>query len=175
MSRFLVPLGFILLVILLGVGLTLDPREVPSPLIGKPAPPFTLPTLAYPDQIFSPSDMKGKVWMLNVWATWCNACRAEHDTLLQLRETNAVVVGLNYKDDSETAARLLQQLGDPYLLNAVDIDGRAAIDWGVYGAPETFIIDKQGIIRHKHIGPLTPQILHQEILPMLTQLNGEQG
>lgn len=175
MSRFLVPLGFILLVILLGIGLTLDPREVPSPLIGKPAPPFTLPTLAYPEQKFSPSDMKGRVWLLNVWATWCNACRAEHETLLQLREADAVVVGLNYKDDSEMAARLLQQLGDPYLLNAVDIDGRAAIDWGVYGAPETFIIDKQGIIRHKHIGPLTPQIVHQDILPLLMQLNGEQG
>ena len=176
MSRYLVPIGFLLLIILLGIGLTLDPREVPSPFIGKPAPDFTLPRLEQPEQTISPKDMLGQVWLLNVWATWCNACRAEHDTLVSLSRMNiAPILGLNYKDQSPMASRWLQQLGNPYVANAVDADGRVGIDWGVYGAPETFIVDKKGIIRHKHIGPVYPAVIEEKIIPMIKQLQGEQG
>jgi len=175
-SRYLVPIGFLLLVILLGVGLTLDPREIPSPFIGKPAPDFSLPKLQQPDQTISTKDMLGQVWLFNVWATWCTACRAEHETLVDLSRTGEVpIIGLNYKDDGEMAKRWLQQLGNPYQLNAVDKEGRVAIDWGVYGAPETFLIDKKGIIRHKHIGPLYPQALKETIMPMVRKLQAEQG
>lgn len=176
MSRFIVPIGFILLIILLGIGLTLDPREVPSPFIDKPAPDFNLPILGEPEKTLSPKDMLGQVWLFNIWATWCNACRAEHETLVALSQMGAVpIVGLNYKDENEMAKRWLQQLGNPYVVNAVDKDGRVGIDWGVYGAPETFIIDKKGIIRHKHIGPVYPQVIQETILPMVKQLQGEQG
>ena len=176
MSRYLVPIGFLLLVILLGVGLTLDPRVIPSPFIDKPAPQFSLPNLYQPDQVIATSDMLGQVWLFNVWATWCNACRAEHGTLVELARSNEVpIIGLNYKDDTEMAKRLLQQMGDPYQLNAVDKEGRVAIDWGVYGAPETFIVDKKGIIRHKHIGPLYPEALKETIMPLVRKLQAEQG
>ncbi len=176
MSRYLVPIGFFLLVIVLGIGLTLDPREVPSPFIGKPAPEFTLPTLNMPDQTISPSDMKGQVWMLNVWATWCVSCRAEHEVLVKLSRSNHIpIVGLNYKDESEKAKQWLQQLGNPYVVNAVDADGRVGIDWGVYGTPETFVIDKKGIIRHKQTGPVHAQVLQETILPLIQKLQGEQG
>jgi len=175
-SRFLVPIGFFILIGLLFVGLYLNPREVPSPFIGKPAPDFTLPRLLSPEETMSPKDMLGQVWLLNVWATWCNQCRAEHDSLIALSRTSTVpIVGLNYKDKDDLAKNWLQQLGNPYLLNAVDADGRVAIDWGVYGAPETFVIDKKGIIRHKHIGPVHPQLLKETLLPMIKQLQGEQG
>lgn len=176
MARFIVPIGFLLLVILLGIGLTLDPREVPSPFIDKPAPDFTLPVLSEPGKTLSPKDMLGQVWLFNIWATWCNACRAEHETLVALSKMGAVpIVGLNYKDENEMAKRWLQQLGNPYVVNAVDKDGRVGIDWGVYGAPETFLIDKKGIIRHKHIGPVYPEVIKEKILPMVKQLQGEQG
>lgn len=176
MSRFLVPIGFFLLVALLWAGLYLDPREVPSPFIGRPAPQFTLPVLEHPEQVISPADMRGQVWMLNVWATWCVSCRAEHEVLLKLaRETSIPIIGLNYKDENATANRWLQQLGSPYVMNAVDAAGRAGIDWGVYGTPETFVIDKSGVIRHKQTGPVSEQILQQTILPLLKQLQAEQG
>lgn len=176
MSRFLVPIGFFLLVVLLWAGLYLDPREVPSPFIGKPAPQFTLPVLERPEQMISPADMRGQVWMLNVWATWCVSCRAEHEVLLKLaQDTSIPIIGLNYKDDAAAATRWLQQLGNPYVMNAVDADGRVGIDWGVYGTPETFVIDKQGIIRHKQTGPVHEQVLQETILPLLKQLQGEQG
>ena len=176
MSRFLVPLGFIVLVVFLGIGLKLDPKEIPSPFIGKAAPAFNLVSLQDANKMIQPADYKGQVWLLNVWATWCVACRAEHQTLVNIAKQNIVpIVGLNYKDESDLAIRWLKQLGDPYVAVAVDADGRAAIDYGVYGAPETFVIDKKGIIRYKHIGPINPQSWQQKILPLLQQLNGEAG
>lgn len=170
--RYLVPLLlFFMLTALLYRGLSLDPKVVPSPLIGKPMPVFTLARLKDPASTLSDSDLRGKVSVLNIWATWCVSCRAEHEVLLQLADTGKVdIYGLNYKDKRADALRWLQQLGDPYVANAFDEDGRVGINWGVYGAPETFIMDKQGIIRHKHIGPLTREILFTEILPIITEL-----
>jgi len=143
--RYLLPLGaFIVLVIFLGIGLKLDPKEVPSPLIGKPAPQFSLPQLHAPEQNFSPEQMKGKVWLLNVWASWCVSCREEHIHLSEFARTGIVeVVGLNYKDEPEDAKKWLSLLGNPYLLSISDKEGKAGLDWGVYGVPETFVIDKK--------------------------------
>ncbi len=174
--RYLVPLLlFLLLAGLLYRGLSLDPKIVPSPLIGKPMPAFTLPRLADAGATISDSDLKGKVSALNIWATWCVSCRAEHEVLLELARTGKVdIYGLNYKDNRADAQRWLTQLGDPYVANAFDADGRTGIDWGVYGAPETFIMDRDGIIRHKHIGPLTREALVQEILPLIARLEAAQ-
>ncbi len=173
--RHILPLGaFILLVALLGFGLTLDPRKVPSVLIDKPAPLFELVQLHQPDQTISTTDMKGKVWMLNVWASWCGACRQEHPLLVELARKKVIeIVGLDYKDETGAALQWLKQFGDPYSVIAYDGDGRAGIDWGVYGVPETFIIDKQGFIRHKQIGPLTPESLEKTILPLINKLKEE--
>lgn len=173
--RFIIPLiMFGLLVVLLAAGLKLDPKKVPSPLIGKPAPTFSLPSLANSEQQITPADFKGQVWLLNVWATWCPSCRAEHETLVNFSQQDPIaIVGLNYKDDSTAAKQWLKKLGDPYTVNAVDADGRIAIDWGVYGAPETYIIDQQGIIQHKHIGPVTPEVINKTILPKLAELRGQ--
>ena len=170
--RYLVPLAiFFILVAFLYRGLSLDPKRVPSPLVGKPMPEFSLPRLQDPAATLSDSDLKGKVSVLNIWATWCVSCRAEHEVLLQLANTRLVdIYGLNYKDERVKAQQWLQQLGDPYLANAFDADGRTGIDWGVYGAPETFIMDKQGMIRHKHIGPLTVDALNSTILPLIAEL-----
>ncbi len=170
--RYLVPLGiFAVLVAFLFRGLSLDPKLVPSPLVGKPMPAFTLTRLDNPNATISDADLKGKVSLLNIWATWCASCRAEHDVLLQLAETGEVAIyGLNYKDNRADAQRWLRQLGDPYEANAFDEDGRVGIDWGVYGAPETFVIDSQGIIRHKHIGPLTTEVVKTQLLPLITEL-----
>ncbi len=170
--RYLVPLVlFLLLAGLLYRGLSLDPKIVPSPLIGKPMPAFTLPRLDDASATISDTDLKGKVSVLNIWATWCTSCRAEHGTLLEFARANKVAIyGLNYKDNRADAKRWLMQLGNPYIANAFDADGRAGMDWGVYGAPETFVMDKQGIIRHKHIGPLTRQVLATEILPLIAKL-----
>jgi cytochrome c biogenesis protein CcmG, thiol:disulfide interchange protein DsbE len=172
MTRFLVPLAiFIVLVAFLGIGLGLNPREVPSPLINKPAPAFQLPQLHRPDQTFSQQDMKGKVWLLNVWASWCVSCREEHPLLVQFARANVVpVYGLNYKDKPDDALAWLKQFGDPYALSIVDRDGRVGIDYGVYGVPETFVIDKQGAIRYKQIGPITPEALQNKILPLVKEL-----
>lgn len=172
MTRYLLPLGiFAALVVLLAVGLTLNPRDVPSPLIDKPAPVFSLPQLHRPDQSISPADMLGKVWLLNVWASWCVACRAEHPMMNALARSGEVtIIGLNYKDRPETALQWLRQLGNPYRTSAVDEAGRAGIDWGVYGVPETFVVDKQGIIRYKHIGPVGKKDLDEKILPLVRQL-----
>jgi len=174
--RYLAPLIlFLLLAGLLYRGLSLDPKIVPSPLIGKAMPVFTLPLLADPDATISDTDLKGKVSALNIWATWCVSCRAEHEVLLELARTGKVdIYGLNYKDKRADALRWLRQLGDPYIANAFDADGRTGIDWGVYGAPETFIMDKRGIIRHKHIGPLTRTVIHNELLPLIARLEAEQ-
>ena len=172
MARYLVPLGiFLVLVAFLYRGLSLDPKLVPSPLVGKPMPTFTLTRLQDPNASISDTDIKGKVALLNIWATWCVSCRAEHEVLLELAKTGKVdIYGLNYKDERAAAQQWLRQLGDPYVANAFDDTGRVGIDWGVYGAPETFIIDSQGIIRHKHVGPLTADVVNQQILPLVAEL-----
>ena len=173
MNRYL-PLGiFAVIAAFLAIGLFLDPREVPSPLINKPAPAFSLPQLHQPAQTFSLADMKGKVWLLNVWASWCVACREEHPVLVELAKSGVVpIVGLNYKDERRDGLRWLAQYGDPYRLSAYDYDGRIGIDYGVYGVPETYLIDKNGIIRYKSIGVVTPEILRDKILPLVRELNG---
>lgn len=174
--RYLTPLVlFLALAALLYKGLALNPREVPSPLIGKPAPEFTLPELKDTSRQLSHTDFQGKVSLLNVWATWCVSCRAEHPLLMQLARQGVAIYGLDYKDSREDAQRWLQRFGDPYVANAFDADGRVGIDWGVYGTPETFVIDQQGIIRHKHIGPLTEEAIQREILPLIQQLKGDKG
>jgi cytochrome c biogenesis protein CcmG/thiol:disulfide interchange protein DsbE len=172
MARYLVPLGiFLVLVAFLYRGLSLDPKLVPSPLVGKPMPAFTLTRLQDPNASISDTDIKGKVALLNIWATWCVSCRAEHETLLELAKTGKVdIYGLNYKDERAAAQQWLRQLGNPYVANAFDDTGRVGIDWGVYGAPETFVIDRQGIIRHKHVGPLTADVVNEEILPLVAEL-----
>jgi cytochrome c biogenesis protein CcmG/thiol:disulfide interchange protein DsbE len=173
--KFLVPLAlFGVLVAFLAVGLTRDPREVPSPLVNKAAPAFKLAQLIKPDEAFSPADLKGQVWMLNVWASWCVACRAEHPLLVEIARSKVVpLIGLDYKDQRADGLKFLAQHGDPYNLSAFDADGRVGIDYGVYGVPETFIIDKRGVIRHKQIGPITPESLEKTILPLLAQLKQE--
>jgi cytochrome c biogenesis protein CcmG, thiol:disulfide interchange protein DsbE len=172
MSRFLLPLSiFIVLAAFLGIGLRLNPREVPSPLIDKPAPAFRVAQLHDAGKTISPEDMRGKVWLLNVWASWCVACRQEHPILVELAKRNVVpIVGLNYKDGRDAAQQWLRELGDPYQVSAFDADGRIGIDYGVYGVPETFLIDRQGIIRYKHIGPVTPKAVEESILPKIREL-----
>jgi len=172
MMRFVLPfIIFIVLAVFLFVGLKLDPREVPSPLVGKPAPAFVLPQLHNTGKQFSPSDMKGKVWLLNMWASWCVACEAEHPVLLELAKLNIVpIYGMAYKDKREASLNVLQRRGDPYVLTAIDADGRVGIDYGVYGVPESYVIDKQGVIQYKQIGPVTPQNLREIILPLVAEL-----
>ncbi|MEW6563180.1 MAG: DsbE family thiol:disulfide interchange protein [Pseudomonadota bacterium] len=170
-AYFGIPLAFLVLAFFLFRGLNLNPREVPSPLIGKPAPAFMLPQLRDPSQIFSPQMMKGKVWLLNVWASWCVSCKEEHPVLVALSQQNIVpIYGLDYKDKREDAEQWLSKGGDPYVLSISDRDGRVGIDYGVYGVPETYVIDKQGIIRYKQIGPVTPESLREKILPLVAEL-----
>ena len=193
MNRFLWPLiGFVVLVALLAVGLNLNPRDVPSPLVGKPAPMFTLARLNAPQESFSPKDMLGKVWLLNVWSTWCVSCRQEHPVLVEMAKNPAIaLVGLNYKevrgdgaiDSDKLSAAAEQKLaidrangwlrkhGDPYALSVLDLDGRVGIDYGVYGVPETYVIDKAGIIRMNHTGPISPAIFSGKILPLVAELS----
>jgi cytochrome c biogenesis protein CcmG/thiol:disulfide interchange protein DsbE len=173
MNKFLLPLGgFIVLVALLAVGLNLNPREVPSPLIGKPAPDFKVPLLDDASKTFSPKDMLGKVWLLNVWASWCVSCREEHPLLVEFAKTGTVpIVGLDYKDKREDGQRWLARFGNPYRVMPFDADGRVGIDYGVYGVPETYLIDKQGVIRFKQIGPITPDALQKKIIPLAQELN----
>jgi cytochrome c biogenesis protein CcmG/thiol:disulfide interchange protein DsbE len=172
-TRYWLPLAlFLALVAVLGVGLKLDPREVPSPLIGKSAPAFALPRLDQPERTFAKQDMLGKVWLLNVWASWCVSCREEHAVLIDFAKSGvAPLVGLNHKDERADGLRWLKQFGNPYSLSIYDHDGRVGIDYGVYGVPETFVIDKQGVIRYKQIGVVTPEILRDKILPLLRQLD----
>ena len=171
-AKFLIPLVlFVALVIFLAIGLNRDPHEVPSPLINKPAPAFEIPQLAEASKTFSPASMKGKVWILNVWASWCVACREEHPVLVELAKSQvAPVIGLDYKDKREDALAMLSKQGNPYALSAFDGNGRVGIDYGVYGVPETYIIDKAGVIRFKHIGPLTIDLLQKKIYPLVTEL-----
>ena len=193
MNRFLWPLiGFALLVVLLAVGLSLNPRDVPSPLVGKPAPMFRLERLETPGESFSPQDMLGKVWLLNVWSTWCISCRQEHPVLLEMAKNPAVtLIGVNYKEvrgdgaldadkiapDAEITLALerasawLRKHGNPYRLSVLDLDGRVGIDYGVYGVPETYLIDKAGIIRLKQTGPITPDVFASKILTLLVELS----
>ncbi|MDD5470463.1 MAG: DsbE family thiol:disulfide interchange protein [Sideroxydans sp.] len=172
MMRFLLPLViFIVLAGFLFVGLGLNPREVPSPLIDKPAPAFVLPQLHNEKKAFSPADMKGQVWLLNVWASWCVSCREEHPVLMALSQQNIVpIYGLDYKDKSEDGKMWLARGGDPYVLSVMDREGRIGIDYGVYGVPETYVIDKQGVIRYKQIGPVNQQNLSEKILPLVAEL-----
>jgi cytochrome c biogenesis protein CcmG/thiol:disulfide interchange protein DsbE len=169
MKKLWLPLAFIALVLLLAVGLRLNPREVPSPLIGKPAPAFDLPLLHAPDKRFSQKDMLGTVWVMNVWASWCPPCLVEHPVVTELAK-RVDVVGLNYKDAREDALPWLKRHGDPYKLSAYDAAGRIAIDYGVYGVPETYVIDQRGVIRYKHIGPLTPEVVKEKVAPLVKEL-----
>jgi len=170
--KYIIPLGiFLMLVGFFAVGLMRDPREVPSPFIGKPAPVFKLAQLHEADRVFTPEDMKGKVWLLNVWASWCVSCRVEHPLLVEMAKKNVVpIVGLNYKDKREDGMQWLGKFGNPYTLSAYDADGRVGIDYGVYGVPETFVIDKLGVIRYKQIGPITPEALEKQLLPLIRKL-----
>ncbi len=172
MMRFIVPfIVFVVLAVFLFAGLSLDPREVPSPLVDKAAPAFVLPQLDNPKMQFSPQDMRGKVWLFNVWASWCVACEAEHPVLMELARRNIVpVYAMDYKDKREDALAVLNQRGNPYVKTVSDSDGRVGIDYGVYGVPETYVIDKQGIIRYKQIGPVTAQNLREKILPLVAEL-----
>jgi len=170
--KFAIPLAvFVLLAAFFGMGLTHDPRELPSPFVGKPAPAFKLEQLHDAKLAFAPEDMKGKVWLLNVWASWCVSCRIEHPLLVEMSKRMRVpIVGLNYKDRREDGVDWLAKFGNPYTLSAWDIDGRVGIDYGVYGAPETYLIDKQGVIRYKHVGPMTPEVLEKDVLPLVREL-----
>jgi cytochrome c biogenesis protein CcmG/thiol:disulfide interchange protein DsbE len=153
-------------------GLFLDPREVPSPLINKPAPDFRLESLESPGRVVDRKEMLGKVWLLNTWASWCVACREEHPVLVEFARTATIpIVGLNYKDTRVEGMRWLTQFGNPYVDSAFDEAGRVGIDYGVYAVPETFLIDKQGVIRFKQIGPVTPELLHDTLVPLIQRLN----
>jgi cytochrome c biogenesis protein CcmG/thiol:disulfide interchange protein DsbE len=171
--KFIVPLVvFLGLAAFLAVGLTRDPREIPSPFIGKSAPGFKLEQLSDEKLAFTPDEMKGKVWLLNVWASWCVACRVEHPLLVEMSKQKTVpIVGLNYKDKRDDGLQWLRRHGDPYSLSAYDVEGKVGIDYGVYGVPETFVIDKQGVIRYKQIGPITPEALEKKIMPLVRKLN----
>jgi cytochrome c biogenesis protein CcmG/thiol:disulfide interchange protein DsbE len=172
--KFLLPLAvFFGLVAFLAVGLKLDPKEVPSPLINKPAPSFTVTRVDDPAQTIKRDDMLGKVWMLNVWASWCVACREEHPLLVEFSKSKLLpIYGLNYKDTRIEALKWIGRFGNPYDASLFDQDGRIGIDYGVYGVPETFIVDRQGVIRFKQIGPLTPEVIRTKIEPLVRQLNG---
>jgi len=172
MARYVLLAVFLALIALLGVGLTLNPREVPSPLVGKPAPNFQLPQLHDPAKTFSQKDMLGKVWLLNVWASWCVSCREEHPVLVEFAKSGvAPLYGLNYKDQRKDGIAWLKRFGNPYVLSAYDVKGQIGIEYGVYGVPETYVIDKKGVIRYKRIGPLTPEILKEKVVPLVAELN----
>ena len=167
--RFAIPIVvFLLLVVIFSFGLFNDPRELPSPFLGEPAPAFEVESLTEPGRIVGSADYAGKMALVNVWATWCGGCRQEHPFLMQLARTNAIqIYGINWRDNREEALRWLQQLGDPYEFSAFDADGRVGIDWGVYGAPETFLVSPEGIVLHKHLGPLTAASWQEDFVPLI--------
>lgn len=179
MRKFAVPIvAFALLGLMLGYAIVkmqsgeYSPRDIPSPLIGKPLPPFALPALSDPKQIVKNEDLRGRAYLLNVWASWCAACRDEHPILIQLaREHRVPIIGLNYKDEREDGLRWLKEFGDPYELSIADAEGRFGIDLGVYGVPETFVVDREGVIRYKKIGPVTAETVKSVLLPKLAELN----
>lgn len=170
--RYLAPLVvFVVLAVVLGVGLTLDPRKIPSPLIGKPVPEFSLPPVKGRIAGLASTDLKGEVSLVNVFASWCVSCREEHPLFMDLRKRGVVPLhGLNYKDKPDDAARWLDELGDPYTRTGADLAGRVAIDWGVYGVPETFVVDRDGRIAYKHIGPVTPRVMSETLMPLIEKL-----
>lgn len=169
MSRFLLPLAaFMILVPIFVIGLTKDPRELPSPFLNEPAPEFTLPSLTEPDKTVSSSDYAGQYALVNVWATWCVGCRQEHDFLMELSRSQSVpIYGINWRDGRGEALNWLQALGDPYVASGFDEDGRVGIDWGVYGAPETFLVSADGVVLHKHLGPLDAAAWERDFVPKL--------
>lgn len=173
MSRLLPLLAFIAIALLLFVGVRMnsgkDNSAIPSPLIGKSAPALQLPELVLPESRLAAADLKGRAYVLNVWGSWCVSCRVEHPVITELAKSGVNMVGYNYKDSPEDAARWLAQYGNPFALVIQDRDGQAALDWGIYGAPETFVVDAAGIVRFKHIGPLTPEIVQEQILPALQE------
>ena len=173
-ARYLIPLAiFAVLVVFLGIGLTLNPRDVPSVLIDKKAPSFTLPDLLDPERTVNSSDYAGQVWLLNVWGTWCPECWREHDYLIHLaRVQKLTIVGIDWRDDAEDARQFLRQKGNPFVAVGFDPESRAIMDWGVYGAPETFLIDKQGMIRWKHTGPLSSEVWEETLQPLIRELEG---
>jgi cytochrome c biogenesis protein CcmG/thiol:disulfide interchange protein DsbE len=173
MKRFLLPLGlFAVLLAFLGVGLRLKPQEIPSPLIGKAAPSFSARQIEADARTFQSSQMLGKVWLLNVWASWCAPCRAEHPVLLDLARSGGVsIVGLNYNDQRADSQRWLKEFGNPYQASAFDGDGRIGMEYGVYGVPETFVIDQHGVVRFKHVGPVTAELVRDKLLPLIRELN----
>ncbi len=175
MLKYLIPLLlFVVMAVFLAVGLKLDPRDIPSPYIDKPAPAFSMPQLHSPDKTLGLSDMRGKVWLLNVWASWCVSCRAEHPLLNYMSgKVNVPIIGLNYKDNPADAKRWLEKLGNPYQISIMDIEGRTGIDWGVYGVPETFVMDKKNIVRYKHTGPITLDAINNILIPLLRELEAE--
>jgi len=174
MKRALLPLGiFALLVVLLGVGLTRDPRNVPSAMVGQGVPAMQVSALNEPGVPLDDAALAGQVWVLNVWASWCAGCRIEHPLVAELAQRSQVpVVGLNYKDERQAAQGWLKRWGDPYHSVAFDPQGQAGIDWGVHATPTTYVIDRQGIIRHRHVGPISAEVLHNTLLPLIRRLNG---
>ncbi|MGB5275745.1 MAG: DsbE family thiol:disulfide interchange protein [Gammaproteobacteria bacterium] len=186
LRRFMPLIIFAMLVAVLAIGLTLNPSLVPSPLVGKPAPAFELPLLNSagmpkgPVELNTPgkltqSDLKGDITLLNVFASWCFACRQEHQAITQLSNSGIRVIGFNYKDKPEDAMAWLRRFGNPYQIVAQDLDGRVGIDWGVYGAPETFVIDHNGIVRDKRIGPVDAEYIQEKLMPLLKQIRSEQA
>lgn len=173
MNRILPLIAFMALAALLFVGVRMnsgkDTSAIPSPLIGKPAPALNLPELPMPQSRVALSELQGKAYVLNVWGSWCVSCRVEHPVITDLAKSGAIVVGYNYKDTPEDAGRWLAQFGNPFALIVQDADGRAALDWGIYGAPETFVIDAKGTVRYKQVGPLTAEIVAERIMPILQE------
>lgn len=169
MSRYLIPLiAFAILIPVFIIGLGRDPGELPSPFLGKPAPEFSLPTVSDPQKTVGSADFSGQAALVNVWATWCVGCRQEHGFLLSLSRSGAIpIYGINWQDDRTEALRWLQQLGNPYVASGDDRDGKVGIDWGVYGAPETFLVAADGTVLYKHLGPLTPAVWEREFVPRL--------
>jgi cytochrome c biogenesis protein CcmG, thiol:disulfide interchange protein DsbE len=172
MKRWFPLFFFVVLVGFFAKGLFLNPREVPSPLIGKPAPAFNLPVVGDGQKSFSPADMKGQVWLLNVWAPWCVSCKVEHKLLMALAESRSAppIVGLNWKDQNRDAGQLLGRTGNPYVAVPDDLSGRAGIDWGVTGTPETYVIDRAGVVRLKHVGPIDANVWQTKFVPKLKEL-----
>jgi cytochrome c biogenesis protein CcmG/thiol:disulfide interchange protein DsbE len=174
MKRYLIPLAvFLAVAVALGIGLTLDPSRVPSPLIGKPAPAFSAPDLHHPTRTVTMADLKGRVALVNVWASWCAACLDEHPYVKELAETGVPIYGINYKDTRKDALEWLDRYGNAYVTSILDADGRIGLDWGVYGVPETFVLDADGVIRHKHIGAITPDDIKNELIPLIEKLRDE--
>jgi cytochrome c biogenesis protein CcmG, thiol:disulfide interchange protein DsbE len=174
--KFALPLiGFVVLAGFLFKGLSLNPREIPSALIDKPVPAFSLPLLGEVDKKLTPANWQGKVWMLNVWASWCVSCKDEHPLFVELAKRGELksFVGLNYKDTAPAAQKWLKELGNPYSLSIVDADGRVGIDLGVYGVPETFVMDKKGIVRYKHVGPVSERAWLEKIKPLPPKLEAD--